>query len=143
MMIFWRRALLVLPVLVWAGQARAAMNVTLDNGSVWQTSKAGDTSQGFLEIHNSGNAADILTAWDCTIADSTDLVGADGKKLTSLTIPAGQTVTFTEAGPHLILRKTRYTIDYGSVVPCSFTFQASGDIGGYLNAVPAPVAPQN
>ena len=120
------------------GMALAGMGVTLDHGSVWQTNKVGDSTQGFLEIHNAGDAVDVLTGWDCSIADSTLLVGADGKKLTSLAIPAGQTVTLTENGPHLLLQETHYTVDYGSVVPCAFTFQEAGDIGGYLNAAPAP-----
>lgn len=125
------------------GQAFAGINLTLDHGSIWETKKNGDSTQGFLEIHNTGDTADVLTGWACTIADSTMLVGADGKKLTSLTIPAGQTVTLAENGPHLLLQTTHYTVDYGSVVPCSFTFQATGDIGGYLNAVPAPAPAKN
>jgi len=118
--------------------ASAAIDVTVDHGSVYQTVKLGDTTQGFIEIHNAGNDADVLTAWDCSIADTTALVDGSGKALTSLTIPAGATVTLAPNGPHLLLENTHYTVDYGSNVPCSLTFQDAGLIGGYLNAVPAP-----
>jgi copper(I)-binding protein len=124
-----------------SAQAQNAVNVTLDHGAVWQTVKIGDTTQGFLQIHNSGTAPDVLTAWDCSIADKTALLGVDGKALQSLTIPPGQTVIFSQSGPHLLLQRTRDTVDFGSVVPCSFTFQNAGDIGGYLNATTAPGAP--
>jgi copper(I)-binding protein len=120
------------------GIALAQIDVTLDHGSVWQTKKTGDTTQGFLEIHNTGSTADVLIGFDCSIADATLLVGADGRTLQSLAIPPGQVVTLAVNGPHLLLRSTHYTVDYGSVVPCSFTFQNAGDIGGYLNAVAAP-----
>lgn len=133
-------ALLGLVTLGGAGPALAAMDVSADHGSVWQTKKIGDTTQGFLQIHNTGAADDVLTAWSCPVADTTELVGADGKPLQSLTIPAGQTVTLSGTGVHLLLESTHDTVDFGSVVPCSFTLQNTGDIAVYLNAVPAPAA---
>lgn len=112
--------------------------ISLDNGSVWQTDKEGQDTQGFLQIHNTGNAPDLLTGWSCTIAGTTTLVGADGKALDSLLIPAGQTVTLSATGPHLQLTNARYKVDFGSILPCAFTFQQSGNLIGYLNAIPAP-----
>ena len=118
--------------------AQTAENLSLDHGAVWQTLKTGDTTQGFLQIHNSGNMADVLTGWDCSIADATALVGANGKPLQSLAIAPGQTLILTQNGPHLLLESTHDTVDYGSVVPCAFSFQNAGQVAGYLNAVPAP-----
>jgi periplasmic copper chaperone A len=130
----------LLAFLVGAAPALAdnTASVTLNHGSVWQTAKVGDASQGFLQIHNLGSAADVLTAWSCPVAQATALVDGKGNALPSLTIPAGQTVTLAANGPHLLLQNTSDTIDYGSVVPCSFTFQQAGQIGGYLNSVVAP-----
>ena len=133
-----RPLLLALPLLASPGFALAEIDVTLDHGSVWQTNKKGVQTEGFLRIHNTGSVADVLTAADCSIAGSTELVGADGKALDSLDIPAGQTVTLSLAGPHLLLKNLRYTVDYGSILPCAFTFQQAGDLLGYLNAKPAP-----
>jgi len=135
---FLRRAALAASVLVIPSTALAAINITADNGTVWQTSKTGDTTQGFLQIHNTGDTADMLTAWDCPIADTTTLAGGDGKPLQSLTIPPGQTVTLASGGPHLMLLNTHFTVEFGSLVPCALTFQNAGQIGVYLNAVPAP-----
>lgn len=118
--------------------AQSATNITLDHGSVWQTEKLGDPTEGFLQIHNLSAAADKLTSWSCPIADNTALVGADGKKLDSLSIPANGTVTLSQNGPHLVLTGLHYTVQFGGIVPCAFTFALAGDIGGYLNAVAAP-----
>lgn len=118
--------------------ALADVDITVAHGVVWQTSKAGDSSQGFLQIRNSGTVADMLTGWDCPVADATALVDGTGKSLANLVIPAGQTVILGGSGPHLLLNSARYIMEYGSVAPCSFTFQNAGDIGAYLYAIPAP-----
>jgi copper(I)-binding protein len=132
--------LLGLVTVYGAVPALAAMNVSADHGSVWQTKKIGETTQGFLQIHNTSGADDVLTAWSCPVADTTELLGADDKPLQNLTIPAGQTVTLSQAGVHLLLQNLHYTVDFGSVVPCSFTLQNAGEIAIYLNSVPAPAA---
>ncbi|HQT46301.1 MAG: hypothetical protein B7X08_05780 [Acidocella sp. 20-63-7] len=131
--VFLAASLLSGPGLTWA-----AIGVNADHGAVWQTTKIGETTQGFLEIHNNGTASDVLTGWDCPVAGATTLVDGAGKALTSLTIQPGQSVTLSANGPHLVLQSTHFTVDYGSLVPCSLTFRDAGDVGVYLNAVPAP-----
>jgi len=123
------------------GMAHADVDVTVDHGAVWQTQHEGDQTEAFFDIHNIGGSADVLTAADCFDADTTSLVDGSGKPLKSLTVQPGQSVSLTKNGPHLLLLGTHYKVDYGSVLPCSFTFQTAGDIGGYLNAVPAPASP--
>jgi copper(I)-binding protein len=112
--------------------------LTLDHGTVWQTKKGGQDTQAFVEIHNSGDAPDTLTGANCTIAASTELVDASGNPLQSLAIPPGQTVTLSAAGPHLLIKGARYQILRNGILPCAFTFDDSGDLIGYLNAVAAP-----
>lgn len=129
---------LALPLLAGPGLARAEINIVLDHGAVWQARKIGAQTEGFLQIHNKGGAADILTGANCSIADSTELVDGQGHALPSLTIPAGQTVTLSPSGPHLLLHHLRYTVESGSILPCAFTFAEAGDMLGYLNAIPAP-----
>jgi copper(I)-binding protein len=133
-----RPLLLALPLLASPAFALAEIDVTLDHGSVWQTKKINVRTEGFIQIHNKGSDADVLTRANCSIAGSTELVDAQGNVLRSLSIPAGQTVTLSADGPHLLMRHLTYTVDYGSILPCSFTFQAAGDLLGYLNAAPAP-----
>jgi len=128
-------------VVAWVmggGMARAAIDITVDHGAVWQTKQVGDQTEGFFDIHNKGDSADVLTAADCFDADTTSLVDASGKPLQSLTLQPGQSLSLTQNGPHLLLLNTHFKVDFGSVLPCSFTFQSAGDIAGYLNAVPAP-----
>ena len=55
--------------LAWGGIAQAGVGLTVNHGAVWQTKKAGETTQGFLQIHNTGNSADVLTGWTCSIAN--------------------------------------------------------------------------
>lgn len=117
----------------WAGPI-----ISLDHGSVWQTTKAGQDTQGFLQIHNTGDEPDTLTGANCTIAAGTILVDAKGNPLTSLEIPAGQTVTLSGTGPHLLINGARYQVEKDGILPCSISFALSGDLIGYLNAIPAP-----
>jgi copper(I)-binding protein len=118
--------------------AHSSPVLTLDHGTVWETQKDGENTQGFLQIHNTGDAPDTLTSADCTIADATTLVDASGKPLASLTIPAGQSVTLSSKGPHLLLLPARYKVQHNGILPCAFTFAQTGDLLGYLDVVPAP-----
>lgn len=112
--------------------------ISVDHGSVWMTVKPGQNTQGFLQIHNTGDAPDTLTGANCTIAASTALVDAKGNPLASLEIPAGQTVTLSGTGPHLLINAARYPVEKGGILPCSINFAQSGSLVGYLNAIPAP-----
>ncbi len=138
MMHLLRSAVLALPLLASPAFAWADSDISLDHGAVWQTKKTSEPTQGFIAIHNTGDAPDILTGWSCSIAATTSLVGADGKPLQNLIIPSGQTVTLSPKGPHLLLKNLSYSVTNGSILPCAFTFQEVGQIGGYLNSEPAP-----
>ena len=118
--------------------AFADATLTLDHGSVWLTKKTGEDTQGFVQIHNTGDAPDTLTSAKCTIADSTILVDAKGNTLQSLDIAPGQTLTLSSSGPHLLIKSPRYRIQKDGILPCAFTFAVSGELIGYLNAVPQP-----
>lgn len=138
-----RNLLLAAPLLLAAAPALAAtttpsINIRLDHGSVWQTTKKDTATEGFLQIHNDGPTDDVLTAWSCPDADETSLLGKDGKALTQLEIPAGQTVTLAPGGMYLALSGLHYPVDHGSVLPCAFTFEQAGELGGFLNEVKKP-----
>ncbi|WP_298285764.1 copper chaperone PCu(A)C [Acidocella sp.] len=135
-----------LPALLLGGfalatPASADVIISLDHGAVWETGQSLKATEGFIEIHNKGASPDVMTGWDCPLAKSTTLLNAQGEAVTSLAIPAGQTVTLSPASLHLSLQTLSYPVAYGSVIPCSFTFQTAGSVGGYLNAEPAPASP--
>ncbi len=111
--------------------------IVAHHGSVYQTDKPGDVTEGFLEIDNTG-PADTLVAANCPIADTTQIIGPDGKPLTSVAIPALQNVTLTAKGPHLLLQGTHFSVQYGSIVPCSVTFTNAGTLSIFLYATPKP-----
>jgi len=111
--------------------------IVAHHGSVYQTDKAGDPTEGFLEVDNTG-AADTLVAANCPIADTTQIIGPDGKPLTSVAIPALQNVTLTAKGIHLLLEGTHFSVQYGSIIPCSVTFRNAGTLSIFLYATPKP-----
>lgn len=129
---------LALAFILPAAPAVAGPIISLDHGGVWITLKPGLDTQGFLQIHNTGDAPDTLTGVNCTIAASTVLVDAKGAPLPSLEIPAGSTVTLSAAGPHVLINAARYPVEKNGILPCAVTFAISGDLIGYLNAIPAP-----
>jgi copper(I)-binding protein len=129
---------LALALSLIAAPAAASMDITVNHGAVWKADDVSLSTAGLLQIHNTGSADERLTGVTCPIADSTKLAGAQGQALLPLTIPAGQTVTFTLEGPHLVLTGLHFIIVQGSVVPCSFTFAGAGNIGVFLNEVDAP-----
>jgi copper(I)-binding protein len=132
------RFLLFVAAVFLPSLAFAQMAITTDHGLVTHTVKVGDNASGYIVIHNTGQLDDTLTGWDCTIAAHTQLVDASGKPLTSLAIPAGQTVTLSDKGPHLTLNNNYFVINYGGAVPCRLTFANAGDLGVYLYEPPLP-----
>jgi copper(I)-binding protein len=114
------------------------ITVVAHHGKIYQTTKAGVETQGFFEIDNEGSSADAVTRVNCPIADATTIVGAGGKTMDSLTVAPGQNLILTAGGPHLLLQSTHFTVDHGSAVPCSLTFQNAGEISVYLYSIPAP-----
>jgi copper(I)-binding protein len=117
--------------------AAAVATIVAHHGSVYQTDKPGEVTEGFLEIENTG-PADTLVAANCPIADTTQIIGPDGKPLASVAIPALQNVTLSAKGPHLLLQGTHFSVQYGSIIPCSVTFSNAGTLSIFLYATPKP-----
>jgi copper(I)-binding protein len=122
-----------------AGPGLGGTEITAHHGTVYQTGKAGQATEGFFEIDNTG-AADTLISVTCAIADTTVLAGADGKPLGSLAVPAGQDVKLTAQGPHLLLQSTHFAVQPGGILPCSLNFANAGAISVFLYATAAPGA---
>jgi copper(I)-binding protein len=112
-------------------------DITAHHGAVYQTSKAGDPTEGFVQIVNTG-VADRLIAVDCPLADTTSLVDANGKPVASLDIPAHGTVTLAAGAAHISLVSTHFAVAYGAVVPCSLSFAGAGTVSVFLYATAAP-----
>jgi copper(I)-binding protein len=118
--------------------ARVGSDITVNNGVVWTTFHKGANTEGFLQIHNTGATDDVLASVDCTIGAQTQIVDANGNVLPSVTIPAGQTITFSPTGTHIVILSMRYLVEDGSIVPCAMSFRDNGDVGAYLNASAKP-----
>ena len=111
--------------------------IATHQGKIYETAKVGDPTQGFLTIDNQG-AADTLTGLSCPIADTTKLVGADGKTIQKVDVAPGKPATLAVGGPHLALQGTHFQISRGSVIPCTLTFQKAGQIQVLLEARKPP-----
>ncbi len=114
-------------------------DVTAHHGTIYQTKKAGDPTQGFIDIVNTG-AADTLTAANCPLADTTNLVDGNGKPVASVAIPAHATVTLAGGKTHIELLATHFSVVFGAIVPCSLTFTEAGTVSVFLYAVTAPAS---
>ncbi len=114
-------------------------DVTAHHGTIYQTAKAGDATQGFIEITNTG-AADTLTGADCPLADTTSLADAGGKTIKDVVIPAHATVTLAAGQSHIVLMATHFSVVYGAIVPCSLIFANAGTVSVFLYAVAAPAS---
>jgi len=112
--------------------------ITAHRGEIYETEKAGLATQGFLKIDNSETRTDTLTGANCPIADSTSIVGKNGKATHDLTIAAGESLLLSAAGPHILLQSTHFSIDPGGAVPCNLTFRNAGDILVYFYPIPGP-----
>ena len=137
-----RDLMLAAPLLLgapaFAATTTPVLNIRVDHGSVWQAVGKQNSTEGFIQIHNDGPTPDVLSAWSCPDADNTILVGKDGNPLTQLVIPAKQTVTLAPGGIYLALNSLHYDVELGTVVPCAFTFDVAGEVGGFLNEVKRP-----
>lgn len=112
--------------------------IATNSGVIYMNKAAGDPTEGYFSIVNTGSETDTLTAVSCLVADTTALVDANGKPLPSLVVPAGQTVSLSAKGPHLALNATHFVIGKISTVPCTATFANAGDIQVFLYAAPPP-----
>lgn len=137
--------MLVAPLLLGAAPAVAAtttpvMNIRVDHGSAWQAVGKQNSTEGFIQIHNDGPTQDVLRGWSCPDADNTALMGKDGKPMSQLVIPPKQTIALAPGGMYLALSSLHYPVERGSVLPCAFTFQVAGAVGGFLNEVKRPTS---
>jgi copper(I)-binding protein len=121
-----------------AAWADAPGAIIAHHGRVYETRKAGVATPAFLEIDNTTNTADVLTGIVCPIADRSSIVDPNGRPIPQLTAAAGQHVTLSATGPHLLLQSTHFRIDQGGAIPCTLSFRNAGQILVYLYATPAP-----
>jgi copper(I)-binding protein len=134
---FLRSAIVLAAAVAPPAAATPVTTINVHHGIAYQTDKAGDPTEGFLEVDNTG-PADTLIAANCPIADTTQIIGPDGKALSSVAIPALQNVTLSAKGPHLLLQGTHFSVQYGSILPCSVTFTNAGTLSIFLYATPKP-----
>jgi len=102
--------------------------VSAEHGQIYVNNNVGGDTQAFVQIHNTGPAADTLVKASCAIADTTQLLDQNGKPVTNIPIPPGKTVTLTKATAHIYLQSIHFKVQRGSVVPCTLSFADAGDI---------------
>jgi copper(I)-binding protein len=140
-MIGLRRTLAAAALLTAGGSLAGLANapaMIAHHGKVYETRKAGLATQAFVEIDNGTITPDVLTGIACPIADSSRIIDQNGAPIPQLAVAAGQHLTLSAAGPHLLLQSTHFSIDQGGAIPCTLSFRNAGQILVYLYATPAP-----
>ena len=112
--------------------------IVTHHGKIYETTQIGDPTEGFMTIDNRSNTEDTLIGQSCSIADTTTLVGADGKPADKIDIAPGKLATLAANGLHLALQNTHFRIFRGSVIPCTLTFQKAGQLQVLLVATKPP-----
>jgi copper(I)-binding protein len=102
--------------------------VSAEHGQIYVNNNVGGDTQAFVQIHNAGPSADTLVSASCAIANTTQLIDQNGKPVSNIAIPPGQTVTLTKATAHLYLQSIHFKVQRGSVVPCTLNFTGAGNI---------------
>ncbi len=128
------------PLIGTVGEVGASGSIVTHQGIIYETQQIGDATKGFMTIVNEGSADDKLTGLSCPIADSTTLVGADGKPVTKVDVAPNKPAMLTTNGPHLTLQGTHFLISHGSVIPCTLTFQNAGQVQVFLEARKQPAS---
>jgi copper(I)-binding protein len=124
-----------------------AMAPTVARGSVYtlgalnisdpwtRPSAAGQNAAGYMTIHNSGHAADALTAVHCSLATrvtlhSTSMRGGIASMLTLTQIPVGPgaTVALAPGGLHIMFESLRAVLTPGAMIAATLSFQHAGTI---------------
>ena len=119
-----------------AALARAAEpEIGLSNAWVRPTLGAGRTTAAYVTITNMGTNADRLTAIEAPGAGSVEFhtAGMDNgvmrmRRLEGLDIPAGETVTMAPGGYHIMMMDVEESIQVGSTVPLTLTFETFGNV---------------
>ena len=116
------------------GSATNGPVMTAFHGTVYQTHKTGNSTEGFVTIKNQGAGPDTLTTVTCPIADTTLLMDAGGTTVNNLDVAAGTSVVLASKGLHLELQNIHFQVLLGSVIPCMLNFRTFGEIQVLLYA---------
>lgn len=95
-----------------------------------------DHADMFFTIENAGGADDRLYAVKAGIADNAILQGnaesevaaGNEKAIMGLLIPAGETVEFSEDGPHVELEEVKKVLAEGDAFPVMLFFEQAGRV---------------
>ncbi|MFB8774222.1 copper chaperone PCu(A)C [Streptomyces broussonetiae] len=88
----------------------------------------GDDAPFYVWLFNQGENADRLLGAESTVAQSVDIVGADGAVRGPVELPAEKLVELEEGSTHLLLRDLRQQLRGGDYVWITLRFERAGEI---------------
>lgn len=132
-------SLLIMPGLVRADAAEEGIVLS----DAWARTSVTTTGAAYLTIENNGDAADTLLEVRSDAAARVELhtMAMDGmvmkmRRLDTLPIEAGETVSLAPGGLHIMLIRLREPLSEGMSVPLTLVFEKAGSL-----EVSAPVRP--
>ncbi len=131
--------LAIMAVFAMAPLARAQQvpaplpGVAVDHGWIRASEKIGITAEGYFTLSNTADQPDKLISVKCPVARKTELLAANGSKLTTLTVPARGTLVLDMKSAHLQLVGTRFRLYHTATIPCALKFSKSGPVMLYLH----------
>jgi copper(I)-binding protein len=107
--------------------------VSVDHGWIRASNKIGIAAGGYFTLTNTANQPDQLISAQCPVARKTEMVSADGTRLTTLTIPPHTTLVLDLKSAHLQLIGTRFRLYHTATIPCGLSFSETGSVMLYLH----------
>ncbi|WP_236243464.1 copper chaperone PCu(A)C [Streptomyces sp. CC228A] len=87
-----------------------------------------------LWLYNEAQTADRLLGGATTIAESVDIVTADGSPRGALDVPPRQLVELSEGQPHLLLRGVKEELRGGDYAWVTLRFERAGEVALQMHA---------
>lgn len=113
-----------------AAAAAAKANIDLSDGWIRATNADAKNAQLFLRVANVGKQADTLVGVKVAMSDGAEIRKAGQKgqaqAVSSLVVPAGDTVTFKPGGDYLLLTGLKAPLNKGDSFLVTLNFEKAG-----------------
>lgn len=124
-----RLALLAIAAL-WAGLAQAGDHLMVENAWIREAPPGASALAGYMTLHNNGDKARVLTgaesvAFGNVMLHRTVMEEGMAKMIhqMSITIPAGESLTFKPNDYHIMLMKPKHPLKAGDKVDVTLSFK--------------------
>ena len=83
----------------------------------------------YFDLKSSGKYGDVITAVHTPVARQAQLVSGSGEPLTRVEVPGAAVMSFTPAGPHVVLSELTRPLELGDTVIVTLVLEKTGGLG--------------